>query len=165
MDTRVIYEERQGFALWVYFVIVALLVGAAVNVWFVTNATADMRPLRYAALVSFALVPVLINLLQLVIQVYPDHVYARIGAIVPIFWARIPIADIQAIRIVQYRPLRDAGGWGLRFGRFEGKSCRFYNARGDRGVLIDTIRRRYLLGSQEPEQLAAALEAARARVA
>lgn len=164
MDARVIHEERQSFSPWVYLIIVALLVGASVNLWFVMNASGNMWPLLYAALVAIAVIPVLVNLLQLVIQVYPDHVYARLGAIVPIFWARIPIADIQAVRIVQYRPLRDAGGWGLRFGRFEGKSCRFFNARGNRGVLIDTLYRRYIIGSQEPEQLAAALETARARI-
>ena len=98
MDARVIHEERQSFAPWVYLITVALLVAVAVNLWFVMNATGNMWPLLYAALVSIAVIPVLVNLLQLVIQVYPDHVYARLGAIVPIFWTRIPIADIQAIR-------------------------------------------------------------------
>jgi hypothetical protein len=53
--------------------------------------------------------------------------------------------------------LRDAGAWGVRFGRFEGASCRHYNARGNRGVFLETSKRRYIIGSQNPERLHDAL--------
>lgn len=162
MDNRIIYEERQSFAPWVYSIVVVILIFPLMNLWMLMRAGGDATPLLYGIVCGFALIPILLNLLHLVIQVSPEHVYARLGAVIPFFWKRIPLGEIEAMRVVQYRPLRDAGGWGYRFGRFEGKPCRFLNARGDRGVLLVTKRYRYILGSQEPERLLDALQTARA---
>jgi hypothetical protein len=60
--------------------------------------------------------------------------------------------------VVNYRPLADYWGWGIRKGR-DGE--RVLNARGNRGVWIDLADgSRLLVGSQRPEDLASALERA-----
>ena len=71
----------------------------------------------------------------------------------------MPVDAIASVEVVQYHPIRDYGGWGLRFGR-DGE--RIYNARGDRGVRL-RLRdgSRLLIGSQRPDDLALAIEAAR----
>ena len=67
---------------------------------------------------------------------------------------RVPLEDIARAEAVEYRPLREYGGWGMRgFGR-----RRAVTARGNRGVLI--IRRdgsTVLVGSREPRRLLSAL--------
>lgn len=101
------------------------------------------------------------DILALRTKVDSDAVQVRLGWPIPIFWKRIGIDTIREARVVTYRPLVDAGGWGMRFGRFEGVFTIYWNARGNRGVLIVTDKRRYIIGSQEPEALHAAIELAR----
>jgi hypothetical protein len=51
---------------------------------------------------------------------------------------------------VTYRPFREYGGWGIRFGR-QGIA---YTVSGDRGVLVRLRNgRSFLLGSKRPESL------------
>lgn len=71
-------------------------------------------------------------------------------------WIRFRIrADaILGVEETTYRPLADFGGWGIRFAL---DGTRAYTARGNRGVRVHTAQRDYLIGSQRPEALAAAL--------
>jgi hypothetical protein len=80
---------------------------------------------------------------------------------------RIPISAIERARVVEYRPLRQFGGWGIRSGRLEGERTAVYSLRGNRGVLLELsneIRvcgvrtKRFLLGCAEPERLTAAID-------
>jgi hypothetical protein len=66
----------------------------------------------------------------------------------------IPMSDIRLAEAVQYRPVRDYGGWGIRgLGR-----RRALNMRGDRGVLLTRQDGSTLLiGSQRPRELLTAL--------
>ena len=67
---------------------------------------------------------------------------------------RVPVSEIARAEALQYRPIRDYGGWGVRGTR----KHRALNARGDRGVLI--TRRdgsTVMIGSQKPRQLLDAL--------
>jgi hypothetical protein len=100
----------------------------------------------------------LMNFFLVTTRVLPDVVYVRFGVAVPMFWKRIPIDSIQSVSVVTYRPLRDAGGWGYRFGRFEGQRATYLTARGDRGVLVQTATHRYIIGSQSPEALCHSIE-------
>lgn len=108
-----------------------------------------------------ALVLFLLDILALRTTVDSDGLRVRFGRPIPIFWKRIGIESIREARVVTYRPLVDANGWGLRFGRFDGVFTIYWNARGNRGVLIETDKRRYVIGSQDPEALHAAIERAR----
>jgi hypothetical protein len=154
-----VYANRQRFAYWVYLVVlgVALVSGGAV--W---QEYARGKLLSPSLLVVPALLLLMVpNLLALRTSVNSECVHLRLGLLVPLFWKRIAVNTIRSARVVTYRPLRDAGGWGMRFGRFEGVFTVFWNARGNRGVLIETDARRYIIGSQEPERLLAAIERAR----
>lgn len=63
--------------------------------------------------------------------------------------------DIASVEDVQYRPIRDYGGWGIRFGR----NGMAYNMSGDRGVKLTlTNGKRILIGSQRSDELATAIK-------
>lgn len=62
--------------------------------------------------------------------------------------------EIQSSEAVEYRPLLDYGGWGIRYGR-GGKA---YNVSGNRGVRLEFADgKRLLIGSQRADELAAAI--------
>lgn len=68
--------------------------------------------------------------------------------------------EIESFEVRTYRPVLDYGGWGIRFGS-GGKA---YNVSGNRGLRLDLVGGRsghVLIGSQRPEELAAAVESAR----
>ena len=67
---------------------------------------------------------------------------------------RIDLSDVVSVEAVTYSPLRQYGGWGIRFGL----GGRAYNVSGNRGVrLTRRSGRRLLIGSQRPDELAAAV--------
>lgn len=61
--------------------------------------------------------------------------------------------EIAAVEPLAYRPLREFGGWGVRWGS---QNRRAFTVSGDRGVEL-TLRdgRRVVLGSSRPDELAA----------
>jgi len=65
--------------------------------------------------------------------------------------------QIASARAVTYHPMREFGGWGIRFGH---NGSRAYSMSGDRGVeLTLTDGKRIVLGSLDPDPLAAAFSA------
>ena len=59
--------------------------------------------------------------------------------------------NILCVEAVQYRPIRDYGGWGIRIGR----NGRAYNVSGNMGVMINLKDgKTFLIGSQKSEVLA-----------
>lgn len=156
--SRPSYIEEQFFAPWVYWLVSVLAVGGTIL------TTIALKKDHYSSF-SFWFFPVylatlyvfVLNLLYLRIEVSEDLLRLRLGYFLPLGWKRIPLKDIRESRVVVYHPIRDAGGWGIRFGRFEGQFCRFWNARGNRGVFLRTAKHCYVIGSQQPEQLLLAL--------
>jgi hypothetical protein len=67
----------------------------------------------------------------------------------------IPLEGMTGHRAVEYRPIRDYGGWGIK----GTKKKRAFNVKGNRGVRIDFVDDCHILiGSQEPEKLNRAIE-------
>lgn len=67
---------------------------------------------------------------------------------------RIPFKNIQKCTAIQYKPLQEYGGWGVRLGP-KGTA---YNVSGDRGVQIQLINgAKILIGSQNAELLASTI--------
>jgi hypothetical protein len=109
-------------------------------------------PLWTYALIALLLFVVLSVLtLRQTTRVEPGAVTVRYGFL---YRSSIPVADIRLAEAVQYRPVRDYGGWGIRgLGR-----RRALSMRGDRGVLLTRADgSTMLIGSQRPRDLLAAL--------
>lgn len=67
----------------------------------------------------------------------------------------IAVQDIVAAQAVTYRPLRDYGGWGIRWGR----GGVAWTVSGSRAVRLDLRNGRHvLIGSRDPHRLLAGLD-------
>jgi hypothetical protein len=67
----------------------------------------------------------------------------------------IKIEEIEKIEALQYKPLGDYGGWGIRYG-FKGKA---YNVSGNLGVKVHLKNgRNILFGSQKYKELSKVLK-------
>ncbi|MCC6795506.1 MAG: hypothetical protein IT366_10335 [Candidatus Hydrogenedentes bacterium] len=155
------YVEHQRFAAWVYMLAVAILGICTGAVIMALRREGSDATTPIEMVFTVALYLLVFDILSLRTVVDGEAIRVQLGRPIPIFWKRIGIDSIRAARVVTYRPIADAGGWGLRFGRFDGVFTIYWNARGNRGVLIETEKRRYIIGSQDPEALHAAIERAR----
>ncbi|MCC6696601.1 MAG: hypothetical protein IT365_13300 [Candidatus Hydrogenedentes bacterium] len=156
---RTLYEETQRFAIWVYVTLALTMSAVTVGQFLLLmNPPKDSDPLPpVVPIISIVVAILLANLLFLRVRVRENDVYAQLGFLFPMMWRRIGFDKMQEYRMVKYKPLREAGGWGIRFGMFEGKPASYVNARGDRGVLLISDKRPLIIGSQDPERLAEAI--------
>ena len=68
---------------------------------------------------------------------------------------KIKLEDLVKYEVRTYNPIRDYGGWGIRWGS-KGKA---YNVSGNRGVYLEySDGKKLLIGSQKPEKFAEALD-------
>lgn len=130
----VVYEEVQRWPWWVALVILAALAAAAVVV---LNAPPEDRVIGWAlGLAPMLAITVVLALLfdRLRIQVTRSTVVASFGTF---GWIRkrIPLDDIQEMEAVRYGPIRDFGGWGIRFS-WTDPSKRAWTIRGDRALRL-----------------------------
>jgi hypothetical protein len=100
--------------------------------------------------------PVLFLAANLTTEVRSDGLYVRF------FPFHLSFRQIRAERLAKYevqtyRPTKDYGGWGIRYGR----GSKAYNVSGNRGVMLElSDGQRLLVGSQKPEDLASAISLA-----
>ncbi len=113
--------------------------------------TQGFAPWVYALLTVVLAILVGVLSLRMRTTLTPQQLTAGFGFLGSV---RVPLDDVVRAEAVEYRPVRDYGGWGLRgFGR-----RRAVSARGNRGVLL--VRRdgsTVLVGSKDPRKLLAAL--------
>jgi len=104
-------------------------------------------------------VVVLMWALKLITEVREDGLYVRFFPL-HLSFKRIDLGDVVACEAVTYSPLWEFGGWGIRRGR----TSRAYNVSGNRGVRLTFADGKSLvIGSQEAEELAGAIETVLAR--
>lgn len=85
----------------------------------------------------------------------PDELQIRFGRRTRF---RIPLKNVVRAYARTYHPMREYGGWGIRYAP---NQSRAFNMRGDRGVqLVLRSGQRVLIGSQTPEELAEAIRKA-----
>lgn len=69
----------------------------------------------------------------------------------------IKAVDIVRYEVKKYSPLKDYGGWGIRYG--SAKNGRAYNVSGNQGVLFEFKNgKRFMLGTQKPSEIRSALD-------
>lgn len=91
--------------------------------------------------------------MKMVTEVRSDGLYVRFF---PLTHQKIAFGDITRCEVRTYNPIREFGGWGIRYRR-GGKA---YNVSGNRGVQLELLNgKRLLVGSQRPEELVQAIEA------
>ncbi|WP_084076671.1 hypothetical protein [Demequina sp. NBRC 110057] len=93
--------------------------------------------------------------IPMVIETAPQGVAVRLAGLAV---RTVPYEDIVAVERRRYRPMRDFGGWGLRWSLTRG-NARAYTTTGDSAVAL-TLRdgAEVYLGVADEEALVAALE-------
>ena len=161
ISSKVGFRESQRFnQLWIWLIII--LIGCFGWWGFAQQIILGLpfgdRPAPDAVMIVIWLLcgiglPLLLATCRLVTEVRADGLYIRF---VPLHltWRRFGFDDIASCEARTYRPLLEYGGWGIRWG----PSGRAYNVRGNRGVqLVLSTRKRLLIGSQQADELAAAI--------
>jgi hypothetical protein len=115
---------------------------------FGTNPASDIVVLIILGIFGIAF-PLWFFVMKLEIQVTGTALRFRMYAL-HLSWKEVPFEHIASVMAVVYKPLREYGGWGIRFGR-KGMA---YNISGDRGVQV-TLKsgKSFLLGSLRAEEL------------
>ncbi|ELZ31389.1 hypothetical protein C474_08807 [Halogeometricum pallidum JCM 14848] len=146
MQNDPLFREVQRFRQpWVW----ALLGGVALIMLI-------LGPLAWGGLIVVGAVAVLLYGLRLETEVRADGIYFKMWPLHRSF-RRIAWADVERYESTAYSPLREFGGWGIRWA--PGK--RAYNVSGDRGLWLErTNGPAVLLGSQHPEEFRSAIEEA-----
>lgn len=146
MGSDTVFREVQQFRQrWLW----ALLTGVAL-------LTILFGPISWAGLVVVGGVAAFLYSIRLRTEVRDDGIYVRMWplhrTVRRISWSSI--ADYEART---YSPLREFGGWGIRWA--PGKIA--YNVSGNRGVWIERKNGKdVLVGSQQPEQFVRAIDEA-----
>lgn len=150
-ESRELYRERTGWAWWVHVLVLGASGGALLGPLADGNAS-TMDPLHRALVVAgVVLLVVLLYLFLggLTVVLYPDRLRVGLGRGWPV-GTDIPLAHIDGLESVEYRPLRDFGGWGVRGSR----TRRIWSARGRQAVRLTlTDGRVVYIGSDEPRTL------------
>lgn len=144
MDTDPAYREVQQFRQWWVW---ALLLGAALF-------TIVLGPFSIIGLTILGVVSVFLYSLRLETEVRDDGIYVKMWPLHRSF-RHISWSEIERYEARQYSPLREFGGWGVRWK--PGKIA--YNVGGNQGVWIQrTTGRSVLVGSQRVEDFTRAID-------
>ena len=159
--SSILCEVQQFRQVWIWAIVSAL----AGLVWYAAVRQLLLHrpfggiPMPVIPLVIFWFIfgiglPALFFFARLVTKVRDDGIYI---CFFPFHWAfrRIAFTEVKQSKVRTYRPIREFGGWGIRYGR-TGKA---YNVSGDRGVEIELSNgNRLLIGSQRAEELWRAIQ-------
>ena len=166
--TNVLFREVQRFTqpwLWVLIVVTVLgmigLFGWGMVQQLVFGETWGNRPMSDAGLAVTGTLVILFHLgiltlfasARLITEVRTDGLYIRY---LPFHFSfrRIPLEDLESFVARTYRPMREYGGWGIKWCR----GGRAYNVSGNRGVRLNYATGRHILiGSQRADELAQAI--------
>jgi hypothetical protein len=157
-----VFREEQRFSLWLRLPLAALMAVVVGLEYFALKQLAakegppEMLPI-ILLVVAGIILPIVIAALFLVLkletEVRSDGLYVRYFPI-HIHYKRFTAEDLSQYQARQYKPIREYGGWGIRYGR-GGKA---YNVSGNKGVqLVLKNGKRLLIGSQRPDELVEAI--------
>lgn len=151
MDPRgqPVYKEWTSWPGWILIVFWGTMLLSMVMV---AVAGDDPHEKRILGTVTLGLVAVAVQLLVagLSVRLYRDAMVIGIGS-----WGliskRVRYDDIVRLESVRYHPLREFGGWGIRFGA---DKKRAWTARGDEAVVLELRNgTRLYVGSDRPHRL------------
>jgi len=158
------YREVQRFRQpWLWLLIAGIF---GVTVWafvqqMVLGTPFGQNPAPDTVMMIIALVfglafPALFYVGNLTTEVRSDGIYYRFFPF-HLRFHRIPAESLVSYEVRTYKPIKDYGGWGIRYGR----GSKAYNVSGNRGVMLEfSDGKRLLIGSQKPEDLANAISLA-----
>jgi hypothetical protein len=163
----VLFKETQRFRQW--WIWALLLIAPGILVWGVVqqlvfgvpwgnNPASDWLLILLACLIGVG-VPAFMFWVRLDTVVRYEGVYVRFFPF-HLKWVAIPFDLVESVNAVEYSPLREYGGWGIRYGA----SGKAYNVSGNLGVMLELKDgKRLLIGSRKAEELGLAITSAMRR--
>jgi hypothetical protein len=152
---QVVHEERQPVPAWAGAIVAVASLGGIGAAVVAMAAKPETRLVGFIAGASLLLTDGVILLPMMAglrVRVTTSTVRVALG----IFGSRWSLADVTSCQAVTYDPLRQVGGWGMKYSTR--LRLRAFTSRGNRGVLLTlTSGKRVLIGSDEPEVLCSAL--------
>jgi hypothetical protein len=154
-DGRWVYWERQNPTWWRCMTILATIVMALIareaiqtSNWFVLGIAVLIAAILMSGYGGFH------------VALTPGKLAVRLGRLgLPLL--RLKLANVAKVEVVWFSALGDFGGWGFYRYSFSQRAWGLFLS-GGTGVIVQTKNgRRFLIGSNSPEKLAAATEAAR----
>lgn len=161
-NSSIIFREVQQFRqkwLWLIILFIAGILWYGVIRQLVLNIPFGSKPAPDAVLLIFWLIfgiafPVFFYSIKLITEVRNDGLYICFFPFCFSFH-KIALDELKTYEVRSYSPIKEYGGWGIRYG-LKGKA---YNVSGNRGVQLElSDRKRILIGSQKPEELARAID-------
>lgn len=154
-DSSFVYWDSQNPA---YVTIISILlplvfISAAALVWF-TNGWELFAAIytTFSILITIALIALVYGGQRTIIT--RQDIIIRWG-LAGIIVLKLKTAEVSAVALREFNPLKDFGGYGIRFNR----EMKAYYLRGSRGVKITMQNdKKYLIGSDQPERLLAVLQ-------
>lgn len=158
---EIIFSEKQYFRqTWVWIILIAF------NVFFLFGIYTQLiggrlfgsKPMSTTGLVVssalFLLLTVWFYIFHLETIINKDGIFVRFFPF-QIKYKSYLWNNISEAKVIQYNPLRDYGGWGIRYW-VKGKA---YNVSGNKGIkLVFTNGSRLLIGTNRPEEAGFALQ-------
>lgn len=158
MDKKVLFQEQQRFnQWWIWLIIIGINILPFYGIYqqIIMGQTFGTKPMSNAGWLIFAAFMLLVTLFmlsfRLVTLIKTDGIYVRFYPIQTSMkfykWD-----EISKLYVRKYKPIREFGGWGLRYGFF-GKG-RALNVSGNNGLQIEfTNGNKLLIGTQKPEAI------------
>ena len=145
-----LFEEKQKFTQWWLWVILLSFPIISVGPF-------DENEINgYHVLIGLA-IPLLFYLFELRIKVNEDGLYYQFLPFHLKFYT-IKMDEIESFKAMEYSPLKEYGGWGIKYG-FKGKA---YNVSGNKGVKVFLKNgSNIMFGSQKHKDLKKALKLAK----
>jgi len=160
-DTPVLFHEEQAFRQWHARLVLAMPPAALVFVTLrqlVWHHPWGNPPVSNGGLLFLTVLLVLVYVRLITVRLVTDLRPAEIAVGLRGLWRKrsISLDQVRNARSVEYDPIRDFGGYGIRSGR----GAQAYIASGNRAVELELRDgRKVLIGSQDPSRLAGSIEA------
>ncbi|MBU3662717.1 MAG: hypothetical protein FGM41_05905 [Bacteroidetes bacterium] len=148
------YEKQHFNRWWIWTMLIVTVIAIGYGI---LSGKADPNS-RYSLLAGIIVIAVISSLL------YFTHLETRIdeaGITLRFFpfqrvYYYVKWSEIQSIQLRKYKPIREYGGWGIRFSFTEGKA---YTIKGDEGIqLVLNSGKKFLIGTQKTKELRTYLE-------
>ena len=155
IEKQAIYSENQRFRqFWIWFIIAipvltsfyALICQTILGKQFGNPPMPDALILLFFLLLGLAL-PISFYFTELRTRITDEGIFVKFF---PIHqkWQHFSCDEIDKYEKIEYRPILEYGGWGIRIG-IHGKA---YNVSGNRGIrLVFSTGKRLLIGTQRPD--------------
>ncbi|MHC4271366.1 MAG: DUF6141 family protein [Planctomycetota bacterium] len=157
-NQRTSFREVQRFSLWLRITL-AILMAFIIVIDFFPLYKKIYPSGEVVTIILFTIVGILLPfacaalflILKLETEVRSDGLYIRFFPF-HLKYKRFVPEDLKECYIRTYRPIKEYGGWGIRYGF--GESGKAYNVKGNQGLqLVFENGKRLLIGTQKPKRL------------